>query len=183
MVWVGIEMGLVVVMAGIARVLQILRALLRAQLGQRINELILEKALTLELTQFEDSDLYDKMTRARREASARPLSLVSQTFDLGQSFISLASYGALLAAFSRLALGTIGTLAFYGMYLWIALSAIDGKMSIGAMTMYVIVFKQGQSALSNALSDIGGMYEDNLYLSNLYEFLDTAVTPAGGDAS
>ena len=62
-----------------------LRSLLRQQLGQRINVEILEKALTLELTQFEDSELYDKMTRARREASSRPLSLVSQTFELGQS--------------------------------------------------------------------------------------------------
>src|SRR5207244_5294637 len=85
--------------------------------------------------------------------------------------------------FWGLALGTIGTLAFYGMYLWIALAAIDGEMTIGAMTMYVVVFKQGQSALSNALSDIGGMYEDNLYLSNLYEFLDTPVPPARGDSS
>ena len=36
--------------------------------------MILEKALTLELAQFEDSEFYDKLTRARREASTRPLS-------------------------------------------------------------------------------------------------------------
>ncbi|MCE9574887.1 MAG: ABC transporter ATP-binding protein/permease [Deltaproteobacteria bacterium] len=271
LMYVAIEMGLVLALAATGRVLQILRALLRAQLGQRINELILEKALTLELTQFEDSEVYDKMTRARREASARPLSLVSQTFDLGQNMISLVSYGVLLAAFSPIALavliaaalpafvaevkfsgdafrlsrwrtpetreqlyletvlaredhakevklyglgprfldrykaiyrqlytsdraltlrrgfwglglGVLGTLAFYGMYLWIAIAAIDATISIGAMTMYVAVFKQGQSALSGALGDIGGMYEDNLYLSNLYEFLDTPVTPPRGDA-
>ena len=46
--------------------------------------------------------------------------------------------------------------------------------------MYVMVFKQGQSALSAILSAIGGMYEDNLYLSNLYEFLEARVdAPAG----
>jgi ATP-binding cassette subfamily B protein len=245
--------------------------LLRQQLGQRINVEILEKALTLELAQFEDSELYDKMTRARREASSRPLSLVSQTFELGQSMITLVGLGALLAAFSPIALGvliaaaippfvaelkfsgdafrlsrwrtpetreqiyletvlaredhakevmlfglgsrflqrykdifeklyvndraltirrgiwalilgTIGQVAFYGMYLWIAIATIDGQISIGAMTMYVLVFKQAQSALTNALGDIGGMYEDNLYLSNLYEFLDTPTTTLGGDA-
>jgi len=48
------------------------------------------------------------------------------------------------------------------------------------MTMYVLVFKQGQSALSASLSAIGGMYEDNLYLSNLYELLETEVPPARG---
>lgn len=267
--WVGIELALVIGLAVVGRLLQMFRALLRQQLGQRVNVQILEKALSLELTQFEDSELYDRMTRARREASSRPLSLVSQTFELGQSIVTLIGLGGLLAAFSPLALGvliaaaippfvaelkfsgdafrlsrwrtpetreqlyletvlaredhakevklfglgprfltryraifeklyaadraltirravwglilgTIGTIAFYGMYLWIALSTIDGLISIGAMTMYVVVFKQAQSAMASALGDIGGMYEDNLYLSNLYEFLDTpTMTPPG----
>ena len=272
LVWVGREMALVIGLAIVARTMAILRSLLRQQLGQRINMIILEKALTLELTQFEDSDLYDKMTRARREASARPLSLVSQTFDLGQSAIQLASYGALLLAFSpwallillaaaippfvsevkfsgdafrlsrwrtpetreqvyvetvlaredhakevklfglgprfldryraifdklyegdraiairrggwALALGILGTAAFYGMYLWIAAAAIAGLMTIGAMTMYVVVFKQAQTSLGSALGDVSGMYEDNLYLSNLYEFLDTPMINTPGSAT
>jgi ABC-type multidrug transport system fused ATPase/permease subunit len=48
------------------------------------------------------------------------------------------------------------------------------------MTMYVLVFKQGQSALGAALAAVGGMYEDNLYLSTLYELLETPVAPASG---
>ena len=39
--------------------------------------MILEKALTLQLAHFEDSEFYDKLTQARREASSRPLSLVN----------------------------------------------------------------------------------------------------------
>lgn len=74
--WVGVELGVVIAVALISRTLGILRSLIRQQLGQRINVEILEKALTLELVQFEDSELYDKMTRARRDASSRPLSLV-----------------------------------------------------------------------------------------------------------
>jgi ATP-binding cassette subfamily B protein len=271
-VWVGIELGLVIALLAMTRVTRILRALLRQQLGQRINVLILDKALTLELTQFEDSELYDKMTRARREASSRPLSLVTQTFDLAQGGITLAGYGALLYAFSPLALlvlvvaalpafvaeikfsgdafrlsrwrtpetreqlyvetvlaredhakevklfglgprflrryrsiyetlydadraltvrrgvwgialGIAGSLAFYGMYLWIALETIAGRQSIGAMSMYVVVFKQAQGALGDALGDIGGMYEDNLYLSNLYEFLDAPALATPGIAT
>ncbi|NOR49593.1 MAG: hypothetical protein GQ530_00985 [Desulfuromonadales bacterium] len=38
---------------------------------------------------------------------------------------------------------------------------------LGQMTMYLLLFKQGQSAVSASLSAISGMYEDNLYLSNL----------------
>ncbi|TMQ18313.1 MAG: ABC transporter ATP-binding protein [Deltaproteobacteria bacterium] len=237
-----------------------------------INVDILEKALTLELTQFEDSELYDSLTRARREASSRPLSLVSQTFELGQSLITLVTLGGLLAGFSPIALavliaaaippfvaelkfsgdafrlsrwrtpetreqlyvetvlaredhakevklfglgarflarykaifeklyagdrqitirraiwalilGTIGTLAFYGMYLWIAIATIDDALTAGEFIMYAGVFKAAQSAMASALGDIGGMYEDNLYLSNLYEFLDTPTMAPGGTAS
>ena len=270
--WVLIELALVITMSMTTRLLGMMRSLLRQQLGQNINVEILEKALTLELTQFEDSELYDKMTRARREASSRPLSLVTETFDLGQSLVTLVGLGALLAAFSPISLavlvaaaippfiaeikfsgdafrlsrwrtpetreqtyleavlaredhakevklfglgprflqryrdiftklyagdrqiairralwaiglGAIGTVAFYGMYLWIAIDTIDGAIKIGEMVMLAGVFKQAQSTMSNALSDVGGMYEDNLYLSNLYEFLDTPTLAPSGTAT
>jgi len=42
--------------------------------------------------------------------------------------------------------------------------------------MYLMLFRQGQSAVSAILSAIGGMYEDNLYLSTLYEFLETPAS-------
>ena len=74
-------------MAGAQRGLSLCQSLLRAQLGQRVNVMILEKALTLELAHFEDSEFYDKLTRARREASSRPLSLVMRTFGLVQNAI------------------------------------------------------------------------------------------------
>jgi ATP-binding cassette subfamily B protein len=43
-----------------------------------------------------------------------------------------------------------------------------------------MLFKQGQSAVSASLSAISGMYEDNLYLSNLYEYLEQPVPDHGG---
>src|SRR6202521_3208376 len=82
------------------RGISLAESLLRAQLGQRVNVIILEKALTLDLTQFEDSEFYDKLTRARREASSRPLSLVMRTFGLLQNAVSLLSFGGLLVRFS-----------------------------------------------------------------------------------
>lgn len=264
--WVLVELGLVLLLAAVQRSLALERALLRQQLGQQINVVILEKALGLSLSQFEDSEVYDKMTRARREASVRPLSLASQTFELLQHTLTLVGLAALLVGFSfwllpvivvasipvfiaevgfsteawrlsrwrtpeareqlyletviaredhakevklfdlgpRLleryrsifaktypaersltirralwgfALGLLGTAAFYGTYLWLVRAAIAATITIGAMTMYAIAFKQAQSALSSALSSIGAMVEDNLYLSNLYEFLDTKTEP------
>jgi ATP-binding cassette, subfamily B, bacterial len=266
-----IEGALVVAIAAAQRGLSVCQSLLRAQLGQRVNVMILEKALTLDLQHFEDSEFYDKLTRARREASTRPLSLVTRTFGLVQNGISLVSYAVLLAHFSPWAvavlllaglpafvaeakfsgdafrlfrwrspetrmqlyletvlaredhakevklfglgprlleryrdifrrlyqedraltlrrdawgftLGLLGTAAFYGAYAWIALSAVRRAITLGQMTMYVALFRQGQAAVSAILAAIGGMYEDNLYLSTLYEYLETQVTAPSGDA-
>lgn len=270
--WVVLEGALVALLAAAQRGLSTCQSLLRAQLGQRVNVMILEKALTLDLRYFEDSEFYDKLTRARREASSRPLSLVMRSFGLVQNLIALASFGALLFRFSPWAvavlllaglpsfiaeakfsgdafrlfrwrspetrmqmyletviaredhakevklyelgpvllqryreifhkvfaadraltirrdtwgffLGLIGTTAFYSAYAWIAVSAVRGSISIGEMTMYVLLFRQGQASVSAILSSIGGMYEDNLYLSTLYDYLDTPVEPQTGTAT
>jgi ATP-binding cassette subfamily B protein len=266
---VAAEGGLVAALAGTQRGISLCQSLLRAQLGQRVNAMILEKALTLELAQFEDSEFYDKLTRARREASSRPLSLVMRTFGLAQNGVSLASYATLLAQFSpwavavlvlaglpsflaearfsgaafRLflwrspetrmqhyletvlaredhakevqlfgvgpmflrryrdifgklyredrdltirrdgwgfALGLVATATLYGAYAWVAIATIAARITLGQMTMYVMLFRQGQSAVSASLAAIGGMYEDNLYLATLYEYLETPVNAAKG---
>jgi ATP-binding cassette subfamily B protein len=269
--YVALEGLLVAAMAATQRGLSTCQSLLRAQLGQRVNEMILEKALTLELRHFEDSEFYDKLTRARREASTRPLSLVMRSFGLVQNGIALASYGTLLWQFSPWAvlvllvaglpsfvaeakfsgdafrlfrwrspetrmqmyletvlaredhakevqlfglgpllldryraifrkvfredraltirrdtwgffLGLISTAAFYAAYAWIAVSAVRGEITLGQMTMYVLLFRQGQAAVSASLAAISGMYEDNLYLSTLYDYLDTPVDAPSGTA-
>lgn len=272
LLYVGFEAIAVILLAGSQRGLTICQSLLRALMGQRVNVLILEKALTLDLRQFEDSEFYDKLTNARREASVRPLSLVSRTFGLVQNALSLFTYGILLVNFSVWAvvvlilaaipvfiaetkfagegfrlfswrapetrqqnylenllaredfvtevklyqlgemllgryrnlfeqlygedrdltlrrgfwgylLGLVSTGAFYVAYAWIVLETVLGKISLGDMTMYLTVFRQGQSTFSNALTSIGGMYEDNLYLSNLYDFLEEEVPKSWGKAT
>jgi ATP-binding cassette subfamily B protein len=266
------EAALVVIVVGIQRGIGVIQSLLRAQLGQRVNVTILEKSLTLDLVHFEDAEFYDKLTRARREASSRPLSLVGRTFSLVQNGISLVSFAALLFAFSPWAalvlvvaglpsfiaetkfsgdafrlfrwrspetrmqmylegaitrdeyakevklyqlgslflacyrqifdnlygedrkltlrrgawgygLGLVGTAAFYAAYAWIAASAVRGQISLGEMTMYLLLFRQGQAAVASSLGAVGGMYEDNLYLSTLYEFLAQKVSASTGTAT
>ena len=268
---VALEALLVATIAAAQRGLSLCQSLLRAQLGQRVNVMILEKALTLDLRHFEDSEFYDKLTRARREASTRPLSLVTRTFGLVQNAISLTSYGVLLSHFSPWAvlvlllaglpafiaetkfsgdafrlfrwrspetrmqiyletvlaredhakevklyglgprlleryrdifrrlyredraltirrdawgfgLGLIATASLYAAYAWIAVSTVRRLISLGQMTMYVSLFRQGQAAVSAILSAVGGMYEDNLYLSTLYEYLETQVPAPSGTA-
>ena len=261
MYYVLLEGVLVLALSASQRGLAAQQAILRALLGQRVNMMILEKAQQLSLAQFEDSEFYDKLVRARREASSRPLALVNKTFSLLQNGISLVSFSVLLWQFSPWALlilvvgalpafiaeakfsgdafllarwrspevrqqnyletllarednikevrlfqlggrfitryrdifiklfkenrtlilrrefwgfmlGIISTFVFYGAYGWIVTSTVVGAITLGQMTMYLLLFKQGQGAVASSLTSISGMYEDNLYLSNLYEYLE-----------
>jgi ATP-binding cassette subfamily B protein len=267
--YVGFEAMLIIILAASQKGLSVAQSLLRVLLGQRVNVLILEKALTLDLAHFEDSEFYDKMSQARSQASSRPLALISRTFGLGQSALTLITFSGLLLHFSIWAvivlvlaaipsfiaetrfsehafrlfrwrspetrqqhyletllaredyakevqlyqlggmllqryhdifnrlydedrnltiqkgfwgylLGLLSTGAFYAAYAWIVMEAIAGKISLGEMTMYLVVFRQGQSTFASALTSIGGMYEDNLYLANLYEFLDQPIPQSQG---
>jgi ABC-type multidrug transport system fused ATPase/permease subunit len=269
--YLGLEALLVAVLAGARQGLALCQSLLRVLLGQKVNVLILEKAQTLPLTYFEDSEFYDKMNQARRQASARPLSMVNRTFGLVQDTLQLLTFGGLLLQFSGWAvllllgatlpafmaesqfageafrlfkwrspetrqqtylevllaredyakevklfqlgpmllqryedifhrlyqedrdltvrrsgwsygMGLLSTLAFYGAYGWIVLDAIAGRISLGELTMYLTVFRQGQATFSSALVAIGGMYEDGLYLANLYEFLEQPTPQPTGYA-
>ena len=268
--YVLLEAGLVVLMTGAQRISTVCQSILRVLLGNKINVMILEKALTLELAHFEDAEYYDKLVRARREASSRPLSLVIKTFDLFRDVIALITIGIWLFQFSPYAvlllglagvpafmaeakfsgeafrihrrrsaerrmqiylemvltredgvkevkllqlgkmflqryvdifrniykedrslvlrrgfwgyiLGLIASAAFYFAYGWVGFAAIAGAITIGQMTMYVAQFRLGQNAVTSSLTSINGMYEDNLYLSNLTEYLAHKVPEHTGN--
>ena len=268
--FVYIEVGLVLLMTAAQQANTVCQAILRVLLGNKINVMILEKALTLELAHFEDAEYYDKLVRARREASSRPLSLVTKTFNLLRNVISLIAIGAFLFQFSPYAvlllsiagvpafiaeakfsgeafrvnkrrsaerrmqiylemvltredgvkevkllqlgkiflqryvdiflaiykedrslvlrrgvwgygLGIIASGAFYFAYGWVGFAAIAGAITIGQMTMYIAQFRLGQSAVTSSLTSVNGMYEDNLYLSNLTEYLEHEVPEQSGN--
>ena len=268
--FVYIEVGLVLLMTAAQQANTVCQAVLRVLLGNKINVMILEKALTLELAHFEDAEYYDKLVRARREASSRPLSLVTKTFDLLRNVISLIAIGVFLFQFSPYAvlllsiagvpafiaeakfsgeafrvnkrrsaerrmqiylemvltredgvkevkllqlgkiflqryidiflaiykedrslvlrrgvwgygLGIIASGAFYFAYGWVGFAAIAGAITIGQMTMYIAQFRLGQSAVTSSLTSVNGMYEDNLYLSNLTEYLEHEVPEQSGN--
>lgn len=266
--WVLIELGFVAGLALTQRSLSLLRSLIGARLSIDINVMILKKALALDLRHFEDSEFYDQLTRARREASSRPVAVVTESFQLVQNVLTLAGYtllllrwsgwavlGLLVAAlpatiaevkFSSAAfrlrnwrspdarrlnyleyvlanddhakevklfglgplllgrykeigetfyqedkalavrragyaygLSLVGTGAFYACYVAMAVAAATGRLSLGDMTFYVVAFRQGQQAFQSILSGVGGMYEHNLYMSNLFQYLSI---PTSADA-
>ncbi|MFL5351059.1 MAG: ABC transporter ATP-binding protein, partial [Archangium sp.] len=95
-----LEFGLMAGSMVVDRALGLTRELLRANLGNLLNERILQKALELELRHFEDSDTYDKMQNARREASSRPLDLVMNAFAIVRNVVTLSTYAVLLVSLS-----------------------------------------------------------------------------------
>jgi len=259
--WVTVELACVAVMSLASQGLTLTRQIVGARLGLDINLLILQTATGLELRHFEDSEFYDRLTRARREASQRPLSVVTRCFQLLQNSLSLVGFAALLSHFSNwavsalllsaipatiselrfsnqafrlrnwrsaesrkllylehvlannehakevklLALGPVlldryqrlgetfyqedrelnvrrgrwaymlslcATATFYACYAAVALAAVHGRVTLGDMTLYMVAFRQGQQCFQALLAALSGMYEDNLYMSNLFAYLD-----------
>lgn len=269
--WVLFELGLVALAASLGRGLGLVRSVLGSRLGVDVNLAILERATRMDLASFEDPEFYDSLTRARREASSRPVSVVTDAFAFAQNTLTLVGYAALLVRYSpwvvlllmlatvpatlaemryskagfrlrnwrspdsrkliyleyvlandkhakenklfglgplflgryrelaerfhredaRLAvrragithlLSLLATGAFYGAYASMALLAAAGRLSLGDMTLYVLAFRSGQQSFQTMLASIGSLYEHNLYMSNLFSFLDRAA-PAGEEAA
>jgi ATP-binding cassette subfamily B protein len=65
----------------------------------------------------------------------------------------------------------ISVLLMYAAYGFIVLQTLGGTFTIGSMIMAYQALQQGRSLLSQILSTLAGLYEDNLFLSNLEEFL------------
>lgn len=65
-----------------------------------------------------------------------------------------------------------GTITVFGSYAFIAYRTVQGMITLGDLVMYYQAFQRGQEFLREMLRGLAGLYEDNLFLSSLYEFLD-----------
>jgi len=103
-------------------------------------------------------------------------------FGLGQYFIE--RYRLIASAFydtqrgqlvkrylTGFGLGNISTVVTSVTYLYIALQAIAGRLTLGALTAYTQAAVQVQNSIQSILSGFSGMYEHNLYLNNLVELM------------
>jgi ATP-binding cassette, subfamily B, bacterial len=271
--WVGIELALLLALVAAQRIASLLSSVLSARLSVDINVEILRKATGLGLSYFEDAATYDQLTRARREASSRPVASVTGLFALARDSLSFLGYAAILISFKpwlvvalillalpstiselrfsaaafRLRnwrspetrklsyleyvlsndshakevklfdlgpmlleryrglgeimykedrslaakrslygylLSAVSTIAVYAFYGWTAASAAMGVIGIGSMTLYMASVRQGQDSLRGVLAQINGVYENHLYMTNLFAFLeipDTALLEATKD--
>lgn len=103
-------------------------------------------------------------------------------FDIGKMFMD--NYGNLRAQLrnERLKITTkraiaeavsqVGTnIAIFGSYAFIAYRTFQGLITLGDLLLYYQAFQRGQGFLRKMLGGLADLYEDNMYLSDLFEFL------------
>ena len=77
-------------------------------------------------------------------------------------------------AFGEWVAETGAALAIFGSLAFIAFRTVQGVITLGDMVMFYQAFQRGQTYLRDMLSGLAGLYEDNLFLSKFYEFIDLA---------
>jgi len=95
----ALEFGLAVLSDVLGRAVSLLDSLLSEQFSNETSLRLMEHAATLDLEDFEDSELQDRLERARRQASGRS-SLIGQLFGQAQDIVTVASFAAGLLVFA-----------------------------------------------------------------------------------
>lgn len=73
-----------------------------------------------------------------------------------------------LASLLAQILAGILMLTAYGLIIY---QTVQGAIKLGDLVLYHQAFQRGQNALGGLLSGLSDLYEDNLFLANLYDFL------------
>ena len=93
------EFGLAVLSDLLGRLVALLDSLLSEKFSIATSVRLMEHAATLDLEDFEDSELQDRLERARRQASGR-MTLTSQLFGQAQDMVTILSFGAGLVVYA-----------------------------------------------------------------------------------
>jgi ATP-binding cassette subfamily B protein len=104
-------------------------------------------------------------------------------FDLGGYFSRLFDEIRSLLRGEKLALArsrgvadfctqTFAAIVLMGSLVLIAYRALSGAITIGDMVMFFQAFQRGVGYLKDLLFQVAGLYEDNMFVANFFEFLD-----------
>lgn len=97
---VGLQLAIVLISNLLSTLSNIVQQLLQEKVSNRVQLLILEKADTLDLAFFENPEFYDKMRQAADQSTYQPVSMISQTFSLFQTTVTMLSMIFLLLQLS-----------------------------------------------------------------------------------
>ncbi|MGI9056983.1 MAG: ABC transporter ATP-binding protein [Ktedonobacteraceae bacterium] len=97
---VSLQLAIVLISNLLSTLSNIVQQLLQEKVSNRVQLLILEKADTLDLAFFENPEFYDKMRQAADQSTYQPVSMISQTFSLFQTTVTMLSMIFLLLQLS-----------------------------------------------------------------------------------
>ncbi len=267
-IYLAMEFGLAIVSDLINRGITLLDSLLGDLFSNRTSVKLIRHAATLDLDQFEDSEFYDKLERARRQTNSRTV-LMSQVLSQVQEMLTILFFAAGLIAFKPIlllilliailpsflgethfseagysltrswtpqrreldylryigasdesakeikifglqdflaqrferlamayyhanrklavnrafwgsALSVIGTAAYYGAYVFIAIDTVEGRLSVGQLTFLAGSFLQMRNMLQSIMNRFSQIAESALYLSDLFDFFEMKPNIRGG---
>lgn len=67
---------------------------------------------------------------------------------------------------------SLATVLSGGAMIWMILRAFEGQVTLGDLALFYQAFSQGQGLLRSLLGNVGRIYENILFLGNLFGFLD-----------
>jgi ATP-binding cassette, subfamily B, bacterial len=73
-------------------------------------------------------------------------------------------------------LSILGTVGYYSAYIVILIRAVKGDITIGTLTFLAASFARGRDVIQNILLSASNVYEQALYLRDLFVFLDMQPT-------
>jgi ATP-binding cassette subfamily B protein len=257
--WVVIEGALVIARLASGQGIGFVAEILRAKMAAHVEGLVAEKAARLSVRHFEDPKFMDVMERARKDASWRPVEMITHGVSLTRQLVTILGFAVLLAGFSPWAVlalllaslpflaearwsarqyemrlartederragyyrqtltsdalvkevklfgltrfflerwraieerflaedrafarwrgvwvtasGALSSVVFYGVFAWIVILTVHGALTLGAMTLYLGVFRQAQTGFQTAMSAVARAWSDSLYMGNLFRYL------------
>ncbi len=97
--FLGLELGLAILSDVVGRTVSLLESLLGERFANTASVRLMEHAATLDLEDFEDSEIQDQLDRARRQASGRT-ALLSQLLGQAQDIVSIVAFAAGLTIYA-----------------------------------------------------------------------------------
>lgn len=122
--------------------------------AQYLNAMLTRSPHAKEIRLFDLGNLFQEWFNTTRATIRRE----RRTFEIRHSF-------------SMLGVQTLTHLAVFGIFIFVAYRTMKGMLGIGDLVMYFQAIQRGYQSIQTLGQGISSLYESNLFLSNLYEFL------------
>lgn len=112
---------------------------------------------------------YDAVKEVKLFGLGEPL--LGRYADLFWKFLREDQAIAQRRSLASLGWGLLATLSYYAAYAWIVWRAVGGEITLGDMTMYLGIARSSQGMFEAIFYGLSDLYENGLFLSNLFAFL------------